>query len=244
MRVVRTSQDEQAGSQVKHLRDFAAEARAAVLEARNEAARIVAEAHDKSEQIARQAEQRGHAEGLARGRQDGYAQGRRDALAEGRRMDAQACDELGALLRHATEEVSAGREALFEQAKRELLDMALEIAAMIVGRRAAGDVEVARGNLARALDLAADAATLKVRVNEDQFEDLEETCGELLSELHVRGDVTLVGDERIERGGVEVITPAGLIDATIETQLENVVAALLGRQADAAAAWNRGEGDA
>jgi hypothetical protein len=56
---------------------------------------------------------------------------------------------------------------------------------------------------------------------------------ELAESLNCAGKVRLVGDETISPGGAKLQTAGGEIDATIETQLSNVVEALVGTRVGA-----------
>ena len=51
---------------------------------------------------------------------------------------------------------------------------------------------------------------------------------ELVAALRVRGQVELSGDDSVPMGGARLLGKSGEIDATIETQWNNVVEALLG----------------
>ena len=64
------------------LEGFATEARQVVLDARKEAARIVAEARGQADAAARAAGEKGYAEGLTRGQADGFEEGRNAGLTE------------------------------------------------------------------------------------------------------------------------------------------------------------------
>ena len=52
---------------------------------------------------------------------------------------------------------------------------------------------------------------------------------QLVQVLSVSGDVRLVADEQIGKGGVKIISGHGEVDATIATQLNDVVESLFGR---------------
>jgi len=231
--VIKLGRGSQAGAAaVLKLTDFMAEARAAVLEARKEAARIVAEAHTKAEQAEREAANRGYEEGFARGMNDGYADGERSGSQEGLASSAsQACQALGCAAQIA-EELAAARDELLCQARSEMLEFALAVAAKIVRRVAATDLSAAQENLAKALAMAGYAGQIIVKVNPDQLSALQEHCREMVESLTIKGKVKLVADNRISPGGVTVLTEKGQIDATIETQLARVAKVLVDQPAE------------
>ena len=212
-----------------HLKDFAQEARAIVLDARKEAARIATEARDAAEEIKRRTGEEGYCEGFARGQNDGYADGHRRAQDEGRQRLAADAGELVALAGRIVRELADAREELMHQARQEMLELALELAEKIVGRVAAADIQAALANLTKVLELAGGRGEVVVRVHPGQLEQLRRHCAELVEALSLPGVVRLVGDEKIEPGGVKLVTSGGgEIDATIRTQLRNVVDALVG----------------
>lgn len=212
------------------LSDFAAEARQVVLDARKEAARIVAEARGKAETDRRLSEQRGYEEGFARGQNDGYADGERTAAKAAGEKFRVEFDALLEVAGKVTEELSAARADLLHQARGRMLDLALEVARKIVGHAAVMQIAAARENLAKVLKKANPRGELTVKVNPDQLEPLKAHCAELIDLLGVLGEVRVVGDEAIGAGGVKLLAREGEIDATIRTQLANVIEALTGAE--------------
>lgn len=61
------------------LRELATQASGVVLDARKQAARILAEAREEAKLLELQAEEKGYAEGFRRGREEGYAAGEKAA---------------------------------------------------------------------------------------------------------------------------------------------------------------------
>lgn len=210
------------------LTDVGAEARRVLAEARAKAQQLIAEAQNEAVAVLQEAQQRGYQEGLPRGRVEGLAEGRRDAEQQaGARLTTDAA-ELMDLARKVVDELAAGRADILQQGRAELLNLAVEIAEKIVAQVAHADIEAAGANLAKVLELADSAADIVVKVNPDQLQRLQRRLPDLLELLRVRGRVSLVGDGRISRGGARLLGRHGEIDATIETQLANVVEALLG----------------
>lgn len=213
---------------ILELADFAAEARTLVLEARKDAARIVAAARAETEDAQREAAQQGYAEGFDRGREEGLAQGRQAALAEAReKLTAESAD-LAEMARAAVEKLTGVRHELCDASARESIQLALRIAEKVVGQLADADIEVARANLAKALDMVGRNGPVTVMANPQQLDRLREYCPDLAKALRAPGQIEWVASKRISPGGVKVLTPRGEIDATIETQLSNIASALLG----------------
>jgi flagellar biosynthesis/type III secretory pathway protein FliH len=216
-----------------HLDDVAAEAKRTVLAARRQAERILARAREQADAVEQDAARSGYARGLEHGRQAGREAGRREAAEAARRSLREQADALADLVRKIS---TALASAWRPPAARDALALAVELAEKIVGRVSVSDVAAAEANLAKALELSCRARRLTVRVNPAQLSALREACGELAGRLGADGPVTLVADERIAPGGVEVTTPSGRVDATIRTQMDNVVQAVLGGEGGGAAA--------
>ena len=101
----------------------------------------------------------------------------------------------------------------------------------IVGRVAATDIEAAKSNLAKVLELSHGRASVTIRVNPQQLDRLKSHCADLAAAMNVPGEVALVADVGIAPGGAKLVSPHGEIDATIRTQLDNVIESLFGEPA-------------
>ena len=233
-RIIKAETIEQGGAEpgaVLNLADLAAEARSIILDARKDAARIVAEARVVADGVCDQAAEKGYAEGLARGRNDGYAEGHKQGLDAAAEEFASRARGLTETAERIVQELAAARAELLHRARCEMLDFALELASKVVGRVAAGDAGAARENLRKVLELAPCAPEVCVKVHPSQVEALRLCLPALAEALGRTGQVRLVGDEGISPGGVKLLSPRGEIDATIETQLSNIAEALLGTDA-------------
>lgn len=202
---------------VLNLVDLAAEAKRLVLDARVEAARIVEEARAAADAIRRQAAR----EPAARAQQPTA-----DAAAHG--PGESSSREAGELASKALAELLAAREEILHAARRQMLQFSLHLAEKIVGHVAAADTRAAQANLEKALALAG-GGEIVVSVAPAQLEELRRQCGQYVGELSAGSVVRLEADEKIAPGGVKVTSRCGEIDATIETQLANVAASLLGQ---------------
>jgi flagellar assembly protein FliH len=213
-----------------NLNDLAAEANGLVLEARKEAARIVAEARSAAEAVEREAAETGYAEGVARGRSEGWSAGEREARESSSAKFEGEMASLVRLVRKITKELADARSDFVHAAHYGMLDFAVELAEKIVGRVAAADVGAARANLRKALELVDGPGDVTVRVNPAQLYELREHCAKFATAL-AAGDISVVADDHVAPGGVRLLRSRGEIDATIQTQLDNVVRALLGTAA-------------
>ncbi len=208
--------------------DVTAEARRTLVFAHREAQTVLADARAAAATLRQEQEQAGYAAGLERGRQEGHAAGREQGLREAREAFASESQELADLLRRMVGEFEAARREVTEAARVELLDLAVALAEKIVGPMAVFDPQAARVNLAKVLEMHGSGGDATIRVHPEQLAMLREFCGRLTAGGRLAGTVELVGDERVSRGGAVLETLRGQIDASIETQLNNVVSAVVG----------------
>lgn len=210
---------------VLNLQDLSQQARQIVLDARHQAAEILAAARAD----AKASRDKGRAEGLAAGLRQGREEGLQQALAQGREQLAVQDAELAAAARQILDELAASSLELQQARRRELLALAMELAARIVGEVATHDIAAAEANLDKVLRLAGRNEEIVVHVNPQQLRRLEQCCSSFVETLRLGGPVRVVGDEEIAPGGVKLISRTGEIDATIATQLANVAQTLLGQ---------------
>ena len=220
-------QEVSADSMAVHLQDLAAEARRVVLDARKESARIVAEARQQANRISQQAAEEGYAEGFARGQLEGMEQGRQAGREEILRQADNSQSDSRNELRAAIDSLRSARQEVADDAREQMIEFALQLASRIVGRVCVTDTAAAEANLAKALRRAGDGE-LVVLASSYQSEELSRRCGDWLDPA-VRERITLQPSEEMTPGGVKVLCRQGEIDATIETQIDNVVRSLLGR---------------
>lgn len=212
------------GQQAAKIR-AAAEARAAKIEdeARQRAAALIDNAHTKGYEEGCEA-------GVAQGMQDGLEQGRNQAF-------AQATDELNQLQKswqQAIGELEQLHKTLHSEARSAVLELALRLAEKMVHRVIEVDQSVIIEQVASALAHVLGAYDVIVRVSPEDTPVLEQALPDLLAEFSQLKHIQIAQDASIARGGCVVNFGQGQIDATLETQLQRVVALMLPEPVDAA----------
>jgi flagellar assembly protein FliH len=193
------------------------QAEAILAEARAERERLLASAH--AEGFAR-----GHAEGMAKGIEEGTTQGREAAAAERRQ-------ELDALLRGWTEALRAfeqERDRLLREAREDVLRLAVMMGERITRRKIEVDPQVVVAQLEAVLALLAQPTRLSIAVNPEDEALAKEALPGLLDRFTCARHADLRADPSLPRGSCAATTQGGgRLDASIPTQLERMVAALL-----------------
>jgi len=196
--------------------------------ARLRAAELLAAARRDAAAVAEDARrsglEAGKAEGLALGREEGRAAGSVQGLAEARAATATLEQTMAGLVA----ELAARRETLVKQAERDLLRLAVAVAARIVRRELALDSRAAARATAEAISLAAEKSRVVVRVNGADLEALRAVHDEFTRRFADLQDFKMVGDQTVERGGCRLLTDAGEVDMQVATQLDRLEQLLLG----------------
>jgi len=156
-------------------------------------------------------------------RREGLELAKADAIDAARRDAAPLAD----LLRRAADALKDRRAELTMLAERDLIKLALRIAAKVVKKEiAAGTVAVE--NLRRAIELTASRRELKVLLHEQDLARVEAYLPDLRREFSDLQKIALEPSPAVEPGGVIVQTREGSVDATIAAQLDQIERGLLG----------------
>ncbi len=167
---------------------------------------------------------KGHAEGLAKGLEEGRKQGHDAALAERR----QALDALLAGWSAAVEAFERDRDRLLQEARADVLRLAVMMGERITRRTVEVDPHVITAQLEAVLALLSQPTRLTISINPDDEALARESLPTLLARLSAAHHVDLRPDPALPRGSCTASTQGGgRIDASIPTQLDRMVAALL-----------------
>ena len=163
-------------------------------------------------------------EGLELGRQDALEQA---AKAERERVAAETAG-LADLLRKIAASLEAKRAELAGAAERDLVKLALAVAAKIVKAEIRRGGPVAEENLRHAVELTARRQDVKVLVHPADLARLSEFLPELRREFSDLQNISLEAGDAVRAGGAVVQTREGSVDASVATQLEEIERGLLG----------------
>ena len=214
------------------LADHLVEASKIVNAARRDAARMTEQAKAAAIQIRQEADQRGFAEayakGLVEGRKTGHEQAFREAADRFRREQADLCKALSA----AVAELERGKRDILIEAGQDMLRFAVRLAEKVTRRAVAVDSSAAVANLREVLRLVGTRTDMTVRIHPADAETLRLFAKGLAEDVANQAHVRFVEDASISPGGCRVRTETTEIDATVETQIGQIVGLILGRPAD------------
>lgn len=214
--------------EVLQLADYAGQAENVIQDAHMQAKRIIEDSKSIAQTLQREASERGYQEGFTCGKSHGYTDGCQHARAELETELKAQCSELSDLMQEILDKTKAAYESQLQQQSKKNVELAVRLAEKIVGHVAVNDINSARENMRKALELVSFGSQITVKVNPSQFDQLRESLDEFSAVLNKHGSVKIIPDASVTLGGVLAESEGGRIDATVESQFENVKKAILG----------------
>lgn len=158
-------------------------------------------------------------EELALRMEEAYNQGLADgALRAGEELKG-ACKSMGAALK----ELNGLREKVLRESEEDLLKLAMVVAKKIVRQELTVDRRILANVIRAAVTGVAEREDIVIRLNPDDFKAVSANKKLFLG----NEQVTIKADETVASGGCMIDTTMGVIDASIEDQLEEVYRRLL-----------------
>jgi len=153
-----------------------------------------------------------------------YRHGYEDGERAGRADEQEKLRRVKEDLTHIIKENIECKEKLLKEAESTIVKMAFAFAKQLVGEAVQIQPEIVQNHVKKALEFILDESKLIFRVNPEdiaRFDKKEEFIHEgLLKKVEV------IPDESVSRGGCILETNAGIIDATIESQIVEMAKAL------------------
>lgn len=213
---------------VLDLGDLSRQGEALRAEAKRRADAILVEARAERERILTGVTEEARKAGYDAGYADGMARGRADGAAAAMQEHRERLSELDAAWSKSLEAHEAARESLLMMAHRDVLRLTAVIAEKVVKRAVELDASVVTRQMAAALSLLGRPTRVTIALHPDDEHAAREALPSLLSRLVNAKHADLVLEESFSRGSCIVRGDrGGEIDATIDTQLDRLVEALL-----------------
>lgn len=149
-------------------------------------------------------------------RQSGYADGHRAGLAAGLAEAEAVLQRFNAAIADAI----AQREQMLTDARREILELAIQISRKVTCDAIAIDQEATVTMIERIIAQLIDRSRICIKVHPDFLPIVEQHRDRFLSGSTQIKELTIQPDPRIRMGGCFIETPTGDIDARIESQLD------------------------
>ena len=187
--------------------------------AREESGAIMAAARDEAEIMQIQASQAAH-EMKEKALKDGYRDGLEQARLETAALKARAEEESRSLVENAR----AQKLQTIRDCEADILRLSMAIARKVVAAELATNPDVILGVIRDATALLDSPDNITVHVNPAELDQVLEEIGSGLYSDANQGmiQVKAVADHRISAGGCTLESEVGMIDARLETRLDNM----------------------
>jgi flagellar assembly protein FliH len=147
---------------------------------------------------------------------------------QGERAGTEAAGKRGeAMLRRLSDtltELTSLRASMIRQTENQIVELALAVARRVIHREVSLDRNLMIAIVRVALDRLGESAHVTVRLHPEEF---EATGAARVAEL-AGSDITFVPDARVGRGGCRVESDMGMLDASVDAQIQEIARALLG----------------
>ena len=210
------------------LADHLSEARGIVEAATNRAAIMLSDARIEGERNAAEAEKKARAAGYEAGYAEGERAGHKSAFEESKREFERQHAAIVKQMQQAIAEIDVMKEGLRIAAEKDLLDFSVTLATKMTCHIGRSFREAAIENVKRAIRLIGSKTDLTIRVNPQDFASMETYAAAALRSAAASPAVKIVSDDSMAPGGCIVETDRGRVDATLETQIDELTGLLLG----------------
>jgi flagellar assembly protein FliH len=213
---------------VMNLGDLEAQGQSILRVATEHAERIVTEAHTERAKLLDGAKDTGHGEGFAAGHAEGLALGQKEGFNNALVEHNEQIASLAAQWNDMLASFAQSRDTLYQQARRDVVELATLVAEKITKRTISLDPSIVETQMESVLDTLASSTGLVLRVNPEDLAYAEKVLPGLIADCMHCAHAEVIGDDKLERGSCVAETEGrGVIDASVKTQLDRIVEALI-----------------
>jgi len=154
------------------------------------------------------------AEVLAQAQEKGREEGIREAQAE---INERLSD-----LAELIQTVNERQNTFFQRMEREVIDLAVEIAAKIVGHEVEEQPDLVVEQVRRCIRRLHERERICIRVHPDDVETVRAAKENLMASFDGLTRMDVVDDQRVGKGGCVIDSPNGILDARLDRQIKEV----------------------
>ena len=141
---------------------------------------------------------------------------------------AQAEDDINELRLKIAEFISAKKE-VFEYIAPDILEISVDIARKIIKRELEQNPQIILESILDVMsNVSREESKITIKLNPLQVDLVKEELPNYVSSMGVEARINVVADDLIEEGGCIINTSNGIVDASLDTQLEIIKEALKG----------------
>lgn len=151
------------------------------------------------------------------------------AAKEGYRAGIEQAESDILALRSKIADFISSKQEVFEFIAPDILEISVDIARKIIKKEVEQDPQVILNSIVDVMrTLSKEEPRITVKLNPLQVDLVKTELPEYISSMGIDAKITVIGDDSIEEGGCILNTNNGIVDASINTQLEIIKAALKG----------------
>lgn len=151
-------------------------------------------------------------------RKEAYTRGKKEGRLESEKELHTAVQALAAAL----EQISRLRESLLSRSREDMVRLVMGVARRVIRTEVEEKEAVIVKTVTGALEAAVESDEYYIRINPADLKVVTENEPLFLAAMKGLSDIHFIADEKITRGGCLAESKAGDVDATIETQLDEI----------------------
>lgn len=219
---------------VMDLNDLETRGRSLIDAAREEAEKILADAKKKREELLSTASAEGFEKGHEKGLADGTAKGMETGTQEARDLQTELLDQLSQMWITQLDAFEQQRDSMLAQARTQIVELGAMIAQRVTRRIVELDPTVVLNQMDAALSCVTEPTRLVLAVHPDDIEIAQAEIPKMIERFTRCEHAQVVTDATLERGSCVARTSGGgVIDASLTTQLDRILNAILPSDANA-----------
>lgn len=157
-----------------------------------------------------------------------YKHGVEDGTAMGLEQGRQEIQGAMAQLKTVTDDLAAYRDHLTRDVDEIVVQLSLAIAKMLIHREVEQHPELVKKVVTEALKQVEDRRRVIVKVHPEDWQQIQGFEQEFHEAVNGIRDLEIKEDSLIRRGGCLIESDSGIVDARIETQVEEIASGVLG----------------
>ncbi|WP_165000323.1 FliH/SctL family protein [Anaerophilus nitritogenes] len=179
-------------------------------ESKNYAEQIIKDAQEDAKKIHEQAQEDGYKNGCEKGHVEGYIKGKEEA----QNLIEEALQ--------IKKEILKTKENLVKNLEKEMIDLVIQTVEKILNDKVENSHEVIIGLIQSGLNKCAYTETITLRVSPKDYEYVNGAKDKILCLAENIDDIMIKQDATLTKGSCMIDTISGSVDASIQTQFEQV----------------------
>ena len=154
---------------------------------------------------------------------------KKSAFEEGYKMGLEKSEEDLAKFREEFKKFMSARQEVFEYIAPDILEISVNVAKKIIKKELSTDPQIIIDTIIDVLKtVSKNEPKVTIRVKPQSVQFLKDTIPNMTYQYGIESKISIIADPAIEEGGCIFQTGNGIVDASIDTQLEIIKKALTG----------------